>query len=626
MLIKSKMSANFDSNISPNTITKKFWSYVKSSNKSNRIPDKMHLDGCFRKKPKEIADLFNQNFVNQFSDESLYNININFNDDKFFDFSISANSIYQQLIRLDINKSTGPDNISALVLKKCATTIAFPLHLLFNLSFKTGSLPSDWKLAHIVPIHKKGDKGDIENYRPISLTSIISKLFEKCIRDELFLECKHLLHDTQHGFLTSKSCTTQLVSFSHDISVGLNSNNLIDVIYLDFAKAFNTVNHDIILLKLKNEYNIDGLMLKFIKEYLQERKQRVAVNGTLSDIRAVKSGVPQGSILGPLLFILFINSMQNRVSPGTQIALYADDTKLWRRIVTPNDHEILQRDINALFQWSIENKMRFHAKKCKVLSINHFHYNLFSELPFFLFPYQIDNVLLDYCTEEKDLGIIITSKFNFSNHQQVVLSKAINQFNLLRRTCHFVKNSYKRRTLYLTLVRSLLEHGSQIWSPSISALIKFENFQKSCVKWILKEQFTSYNEAEYLEKLISLNILPMEYKFIMSDLLLFHKFIYELIPVSVPEEIIPLSVRTRSHANTSHKYQVKCDVQVKKNVLCNSYFTRAVHHWNLLPDECREIPTSAQFRSAVMDHLWSLVKKRCNELKNDTNPIEREPD
>ena len=183
------------------------------------------------------------------------------------------------------------------------------------------------------------------------------------------------------------------------------------------------------------------------------------VNGTFSDIGAVKSGVLQGSISGPLLFILFINSMQNRVSPGTQIALYANDTKQWHRIVTPSDHESLQRDINALFQWSIENKMRFHTKKCKVLSINHFHYNLLSGPPFFLFPYQIDNVLIDYCTEEKDLGIIITNKFYFSNHQQVVPSKAINQFNLLRRTCHFVKNSHKRRTLYLTLVRSLLEHG-----------------------------------------------------------------------------------------------------------------------------------------------------------------------
>ena len=240
--------------------------------------------------------------------------------------------------------------------------------MLFNLSFKTGSLPSDWKLAHTVPIHKKGDKGDIENYRPISLTSIISKLFEKCIRDELFLECKHLLHDTQHGLLPSKSCTTQLVSFSHDISVGLNSNNLIDVIYLDFAKAFDTVNHDIILLKLKNEYNIDGLMLKFIKEYLQGRKQRVAVNGTLSDIRAVKSGVPQGSILGPLLFIIFINSMQNRLSPGTQIALYADDTKLWRRIVTPNDHEILQRDMCEL---SVMYKLKRTSCVIRTLSMQY---------------------------------------------------------------------------------------------------------------------------------------------------------------------------------------------------------------------------------------------------------------
>ena len=147
-----------------------------------------------------------------------------------------------------------------------------------------------------------------------------------------------------------------------------------------------------------------------------------------------------------------------------------------------------------------------------------------------------------------------------------------------------------------------------------------------CVKWILKEQFKPYNEVEYLEKLISLNILPMEYRFIMSDLLLFHKLIYELIPVNVPKEIIPLSARTRSHANASHKYQGKCEVQVKKNVLCSSYFIRAVHHWNLLSDECRGIPTSAQFKSAIMEYLWSLVKKRCNELNNDTSSIEREPD
>ena len=396
--------------------------------------------------------------------------------------------------------------------------------------------------------------------------------------------------------------------------------------YFDFTKAFVTVNHDIILLKLKNEYKIDGLMLKFVKKYLHGRIQRVAVNRTLSDTRPDKSGVPQGSIFGPLLFVLFINDMQSRISPGTKIALYAAVTKIWRHILTPNDHKILQKDIDALHRWSIENKMRFHAQKCKVLSINHVHNNLFSELPFFLFRYEINNAIMDYFEEEKDLGVIITNKFKFSNHRQEILSKALNQFNLLRRTCHFVKNSQKRRTQYLTLVRSLFEHGSQIWSPNISTVNNFENFQKSCVKWILKEQHTPYSEAEYLEKLISLNILSLEYKFILSDLLLFHKCVYELIPLKIPEEIVPLDTRTRLNANTTKKYQLSSEIQIRKKVLASSFFVRAIHQWNQLPDGCRENPVPSQFKLNVMNYLWSLVKNRLRELNHNNIPIEIKPD
>ena len=245
------MRANFDEELSPRAISKKFWSYVKSSSKSNRIPEKMHLGSCFRNTSKDIADLFNKHFYDQFSEESKYDIDINFSNDPFFNFSIGTNTIYQELTRINPNKSTGPDNISGRVLKHCARSIAYPLSLLFNLSFKTGSIPNEWKLAHVVPIHKKGEISDIENYRPISLTSIISKIFEKCIRDELLLQYHDLLHDNQHGFLPNRSCSTQLIPFARDIALGLNSNNLIDIIYFDFAKAFETVNHDIILEKLK---------------------------------------------------------------------------------------------------------------------------------------------------------------------------------------------------------------------------------------------------------------------------------------------------------------------------------------------------------------------------------------
>ena len=301
-------------------------------------------------------------------------------------------------------------------------------------------------------------------------------------------------------------------------------------------------------------------MLKFIKEYLEGRQQRVMVNGVLSDLCTVKSGVPQGSILGPLLFVLFIDNMQNCVSSGTKIALYADDIKIWRHIDSPNDHCILQNDINELYQWSVKNKMRFHTKKCKVLSINHFNKNLFSELPFYLYPYHINDILLDYCDEEMNLRIVMTKRFNFNNHRSEILSKAVTKFNLHRRTCHFLRNPQKRRTLYLTLIRSLFEHGSQVWSPvNTSTIISFENFQKSCMKWILREQFLPYHEIDCLKRLTSLNILPLESKVIYSDLLLFHKVIHELIPIKIPDEITTLSACTRSTIQSSHKYQVKSD-------------------------------------------------------------------
>ena len=180
------------------------------------------------------------------------------------------------------------------------------------------------------------------------------------------------------------SRVTELLPFSHDISLGLNSGELIDVVYFDFAKAFDSVNHDIILHRLKYQFGIDGHMLKLIKEYLKGRKQRVLVKGRYSTILDVKSGVPQGSILGPLLLVLFINDIHTKISENTQIMLYADDTKIWRYILAPIDHEILQRDIDSLNAWATLDKMKFHPEKCKILSINNFNYNILQELPFYL--------------------------------------------------------------------------------------------------------------------------------------------------------------------------------------------------------------------------------------------------
>ena len=370
-LIKKKMRSNFDDDENENIITKKFWSYVKSSSNSSRLPDCMSAKGKFRNNHKDIADLFNTHFYEQFSKKSNYNIDIDFRNDPFINFKITHQDVRKFLISLNQNKSHGPDGINGKILRNCAVSIAYPLSILFNLSFSTGHIPSEWKLANIVPVHKKGDKNAIENYRPISLTCLIMKIFEKCIRNELLRLCQDKIHFSQHGFLPSKSCTTQLIPFVNDITLNLNNNYTTDIIYFDFAKAFDSVNHDIILSKLKYEFKIDGLMLKFLRDYLQNRKQRVVVGDVTSLELDVLSGVPQGSIIGPLLFVLFINDIHKCVSPGTNVALYADDTKIWRAIKSESDCLALQNDIDALSHWSKINCMNFHPQKCKVLCVSH---------------------------------------------------------------------------------------------------------------------------------------------------------------------------------------------------------------------------------------------------------------
>ena len=369
-IVKSKMRNAFFDESNPRTLTKKFWSYVKSFTNSSRIPEHIYYNNVHANDAKKKSNLFNSFFSNKFSPPSKYDIDIDFTDMQYHNYRFDVDAIHQILKNIDIDKSPGPDGIAGIILKNYALNLAYPLSILFDISFSTGQLPSDWKLANVVPVHKKGDKSNVENYRPISLTSLIMKVMEKYNRDEIYCKCMHLINDKQHGFLPQKSCTTQLLTVVDDIAQSINLQDDVDIIYFDFAKAFDTMCHDMVLHKLKNKFKIDGLMLNFIRGYLQNRWQRVVIEGSFSDSVPVNSGVPQGSILGPLLFVLFINDIHEQISPGTNIALYADDTKIWRQIVSYNDCSILNKDINTLYNCVKLNKMNFHPKKCKVLSIS----------------------------------------------------------------------------------------------------------------------------------------------------------------------------------------------------------------------------------------------------------------
>jgi retron-type reverse transcriptase len=236
------------------------------------------------------------------------------------------------------------------------------------------------------------------------------KVYERVIRVELLPKVIDKIDKRQHGFLPSKSCETQLIPYNDMLAQNLNKGSRTDVIYFEFAKAFDSVNHDIILYKLKHKFGIDGLLLKFFVEYLCKRYQRDVINGSSSSDLLVNSGVPQGSILGPVLFVLFINDISDDVDAKSSICLYADDTKLYRRIETSDDQAMLQNDINHLYDWANLNKMRFHPDKCKLLSVTLNRDNYPGS------PYKLGDVNISHVDIEKDLGVYITSRLNWTDH------------------------------------------------------------------------------------------------------------------------------------------------------------------------------------------------------------------
>ena len=614
MSTRKKRDNVLNDDIDPALIKKKFWSFFKATSNSCRIPETVCYGARFRSKSYDIANLFNKYFSDQFSSPSKYEIDVNFDNDPLLDHSFHELDVFDLLRKMNANKAAGPDGIQSKIMKFCAKGLAKPLTIIFNKCFLSGALPKKWKLANVVPVFKKGDKASVTNYRPISLTCLPMKIFEYLIRDLILNKCEHLIRDTQHGFRNNKSCITQMLPFVDKLATALNNHSRVDVIYFDFAKAFDSVNHDLILHKLKHKFGIDGLLLQLIKDYLRDRMQKVTIDGSFSDILRVHSGVPQGSVIGPLLFVLFIDDINDCISEGTELALYADDTKIWREIRCDNDQVILQDDVNRLSEWSVANKMTFHSEKCKVLPVTNKCLN--HVLPFHDHIYELNGNLLDYVQNEKDLGVVTNRQLTWNLHCEMLVIKANKQFGMLRRTCYFMADKKQRCILYISLIRSIFEHCCQIWAPqdnkSLDAIIAL---QKRGVKWILKEQHMSYSDQIFLIKQKNLDILPVENKFLFSDLVLFYKIINKLVNIDLPNYVIriePYMIKqvtrdTNESAKSIDKLKYKCCIAPKVDSFKKSYFYRTVVQWNLLPLNVRTIENIDKFEIDLKEHIWLIL-------------------
>ena len=607
------MRANLNSDYR-NVLTKKFWSHVKTTTKSTRIPEVVSCGALATSDPTTKANLFNDYFRKQFSDPSNYDININFLNDCNFDVDFSVSRIKLILNNLDINKAQGPDGINGTILKHCSESLAYPLSKIFKLTYNVGCLPCEWKTSNIVPVHKKDDKSNVQNYRPISLISLVMKVYERVIYEELLHRSEAKIDPRQHGFLRNKSCNTNLLSFTNSIVSSLHDKTGVDAVYFDFAKAFDTVSHDLILNKLKLQYGIDGSLLKLLVNYLQGRKQRVVLDNVASESITVLSGVPQGSILGPLLFVLFINNIYVGIDKTTSICLYADDTKIWRKINSEFDCKQLQNDINTLHKWSIKNKMRFNATKCKVLQIHNNEPLCTRELPLAKYFYYMNNEIIDFTESEKDLGVMVNSKFKWDHHQQKVLNKAHQMLGITKRTCHFITDQKKRRLLYLSLVRSQFEHCSIIWRPITETEISaFEKLQKKAIKWIFNELYQHYEKETYLLRCSQIKIMPMLAFFDINDLVFFHKIVNNTIPFSLPDYIKSYSgqgrLRQTNLDSLSYISTFMSDsaTSSSRSPFYKSFFHKVLHAWNSLPFSVLNITESAKFKHKVVNHYWCVI-------------------
>ena len=265
--------------------------------------------------------------------------------------NINEEKIFEKIKNLNEFKAFGVDKVSNSVLKNCARSFVKPLKLIVDKSLNTVEVPKEWGEANVTPIFKKGSKLFAANYRPVSLTSSVCKLLESIVRDNImkYLQLKKLVTPSQHGFVPNKSCLTNLLETLDIITDAINKGDSVDLVLLDFAKAFDKVSHVKLIRKLES-YGINSVLVRWIKSFLANRKQRVVIGDSSSNWEDVTSSVPQGSVLGPLFFTIFINDLPDKAK--NQCKLYADDCKLIGIIKKDEDVQVIQKDIDELQLWA----------------------------------------------------------------------------------------------------------------------------------------------------------------------------------------------------------------------------------------------------------------------------------
>lgn len=485
---------------------------------------------------------------------------------------ISYEGIVSMLLHLKLKSSTGPDKIPNIFLYRYAESIAKFLIIIFRLSFSGGVVPSKWRIARIVPIFKAGDRAVHTNYRPISLLNTCCKLLEHIISNYLteFLNYHNILTPFQHGFRKGLSTTTQLVSIVHTFSSVIDKSGQVDAIFLDLSKAFDRVSHSGLLYKL-NQLNVPCTLIKWIASYLEVRKQFVDIGGQVSDLGSVNSGVPQGSVLGPLLFLVYINDITSCVHESVGIRLFADDCLLYRAVESTDDQTTLNNSLNAISNWCDKWGMKLNETKTVFMRITNKKFPL-------LYDYSINGSQIAHTNSFKYLGVTFTNNLTWSTHIDTICASARRKLGLLR---HKLKKSPPDVKLlaYNTLIRPRLEYACIVWDPHTKNDInKLEQIQRLAVRFIYN-RYRRHDSPTCLMK--TNNIMTLQNRRKITRL----KFLYQLWNRKLSLDPLPY-LQLLPHRPTRNYHPLKfTPIFARTNNFKFSFFPRTINDWNVLPPE-----------------------------------------
>ena len=550
------------------------------------------------------SEVLQQQYCSVFTEEGaeeLPSFNTRCNS-KLSSIKVDISKLKKKLEGLNSAKAAGPDGLHPRLLKECADVIAEPLAHLYQASLDSGMVPKEWKKSVVAPIFKKGARAVAANYRPVSLTAILCKLLEDIIRSAIndHLTEHNLLTARQFGFMKGRSTSLQLLTYLDEVAARLAEGGTVDAIYLDYQKAFETVPHRRLLLKLE-AYGITGAALSWIESFLTGRTQRVAVNGTLSEERAVLSGVPQGSVLGPILFLVFINDIVDDLE--TNIFLFADDSKLFNQIRSYDDMAAVQRDLVKLEAWSDRWLLRFHPGKCHVLTLGGLD-TLSKQTdadgqPVILWhvDYKLCGQNLEHVEQERDLGVIIDGDLTFRAHIDSKVNTANAFLGLIRRNFQYLDLESLLR-LFKAFVRPHLEYAAVVWSPSLqhrnyrSLVNRIEQVQMRALNLVPELQGLSY-----AEQLTRARLPTLAYRRFRGDLIevFKHYKTYDKRAISASFKPNP---RHPDKLRQSHATPLQARL----------FYHRVQEWWNSLPTPCRDTSVTVDTFKCRFDKHWATTK------------------